>query len=176
MLPYHDLKLVVFGQSVHELVRKAKKSHPKSLAGKSSPTTPVYTYKAPEECGSGTVEVFLHGSDQIWDPQFRLDSSYGSRPDGLIAFNAGLTSYAEWIPVIRASHIASLPFAATEYAEHSAELQRSDFPKFLGGLSRRESDYRIEMNPFQRPGQRSLPSSRLPNAVNGFTIVVWKSG
>lgn len=98
-------------------------------------------------------------------------------PDGLIAFrNAGLISYAEWIPVIRASHIASLPFAVTEYTEHSAELQRSELPKFLGGLSRRQSDYQIEMNPFQRPGQRSLPSSRLPNAVNGFTIVVWKSG
>lgn len=103
-----------------------------------------------------------------------LDRSSG-RPDAIIALNAGLGSYKEWVPVIQAAHLASLPFAVTEYAEQSCEQQHATFPRMLGPRVPARKEYAIELNPFQRPGQRGIPMYRLPNVVNGFTLVVWKA-
>ncbi|KAG7451973.1 uncharacterized protein BT62DRAFT_959913 [Guyanagaster necrorhizus] len=172
LLPYHDIKLLLFGQSVEKLVSEAKKSHPQSLVAKSSSSSPVFAYKAPKECGSGSIEIFLHGDSPTSSPDI-VDSR---RPDAIIAFNAGLGSYKEWIPVVQTAHLLSLPFAVTKYAELSCEQQRSMFPRMLLGFrvpARRE--YAIDLNPFQTPGQRGIPMYRLPNVVNGFTLVVWKS-
>jgi hypothetical protein len=35
-------------------------------------------------------------------------------------------------------------------------------------------EYPIEFNPFQRPGQRPIGSTRVPSVSNGFTIRVFK--
>ncbi|KAK0466135.1 uncharacterized protein EV420DRAFT_1510022, partial [Desarmillaria tabescens] len=172
LLPYHDIKLVLFGQSVEKLVKEAKKSHPQSLVAKSNTSSPVFAYKTPKECGSGSIEIFLHGDSPTWSPDLMGSSS--GRPDAIIAFNAGLASYREWIPVIQAAHLASIPFAVTEYAEQSCEQQRSTIPRMLGPRVPARKEYEIALNPFQTPGQRGIPMYRLPNVVNGFTLVVWK--
>ncbi|KAF9040270.1 hypothetical protein BDZ89DRAFT_944960 [Hymenopellis radicata] len=176
LLPYHDIKLVLFGQSVEKLLAIAKKSHRLSLAGKSSSSTPVFAYEAPKECGSGRIEIFLHGASSVWGPEMlSAANEYGGRPDGVIAFNAGLGSYQAWIPVIQSIHRAVMPFAVTEYTEHSCEMQRATFPQMVRLVNAEPmKEYKIEMNPFQRPGQRGIPSFRLPNIVNGYTMVVCK--
>ncbi|KAK0481346.1 hypothetical protein IW261DRAFT_1470377 [Armillaria novae-zelandiae] len=174
LLPYHDIKLVLFGQSVHKLVEEGKKADPQSLVAKSSNSSPVFTYKAPKECGSGSIEIYLHGDSPIWSPDANRRSGLG-RPDAIIALNAGLGSYGEWVPVIQAAHLMSLPFAVTEYAEQSCEQQRSMFPRMFEPRVPARKEYVIELNPFQSPGQRGIPMYRLPNVVNGFTLVVWKA-
>ena len=124
------------------------------------------------------MEVYLHGASANWSPSILNGSEYGGPPDGIIAFNAGLGSYREWIPVIQAVHRAAIPFAVTEYTEQSCETQRSSFPQMVqpvGLTPRALEDYTIELNPFQQPGQRGIPMYRLPNLVNGFTMVVWKN-
>lgn len=52
-------------------------------------------------------------------------------------------------------------------------------PAFASGVSpaerialTREREYPIELNPFHRPGQRGIPSIRLPNLQNGYTLRV----
>lgn len=35
-------------------------------------------------------------------------------------------------------------------------------------------EFKFQLNPFQRPGQRQIPMYRLPNVVNGFTLIVYK--
>lgn len=172
-MPYHDIKLVGFGSGVQKLVVEAKKKHPTSLAASTTLSTPVFTYEAPDECGSGTIAIHLDGSSKTW----RRPTSSSSKPDALVACNAGLGSYAEWIPVVQAAHELNIPFGVTEYAEQSAESQRANFPKMLWGSSANPKsidEYTIDLNPFQRPGQRGIPMHRLPNIVNGFTLVVVK--
>ncbi|KAK7472192.1 hypothetical protein VKT23_000314 [Stygiomarasmius scandens] len=178
LLPYHDIKLVMFGFSPHRIIAEARK-HRKSVAAKCSPSIPIFSYKAPQECGSGTIDVYLHGDTPTWSPTEHSDASspYG-RPDALVACNAGLASYPEWGPVVAATHFFRIPFGVTEYAEQSAEHQRTHFIKMLmrtSSLAREEKDYPIEWNPFQKPGQRNLPVIRMPNMVNGFTMVVFKN-
>ena len=176
LLPYYDIKLVLFSGSVHTIVTEAKKMAPASVAGKSSPKTPVFTYKAPKESGSGSISLFLHGESTGWAPTQHLgpSSPYGGNLDAIVACNAGLTSYAEWTPVIQAAHALEIPFATTEYAEQSAESQRIAFPIILQGRVPPRKEYPIELNPFQRPGQRGVPTYRVPNVPNGFTLVVVK--
>lgn len=113
--------------------------------------------------------MLLHGKDRMWSAHSGDDA-----PDAIVARNAGLSSYPEWIPVVRAAHLLEIPFAVTEYAEQSAEQQRSTIPRWLEGLPPR-SEYPIALNPFQRPGQRGIPVVRMPNVSNGFTLTVVKN-
>ncbi|KAF8887265.1 hypothetical protein CPB84DRAFT_1684728 [Gymnopilus junonius] len=174
LLPYHDIKLVLFGAAVARLVKEATKS-PGSLATK----LPTFTYQAPSECGSGTISIYLHSTSDNWSaagPESAL-TAHGGRPDALVACNAGLASYQEWFHVVQAAHIHRIPFATTEYAEQSAEHQRAVIPSMLSGAGaqpRKMEEYEIRLNPFQKPGQRPIPMYRLPNVVNGFTLVVYK--
>ncbi|KAJ6594279.1 hypothetical protein B0H19DRAFT_56543 [Mycena capillaripes] len=195
LLPYTDIKMICFGQAVHTLVSKAKKSYPKSLAAQASPTVPVYSYTAPEENGSGRIQIFLHGTADHWTPADADPalSPYGT-PDAIVAPNAGLASYAAWYPVILYAHQMGIPFGTTEYAEQSCEAQLDLFPQLLyaeaerpgsvmghvpgapdAGACRRAAakrwEYAVELNPFQRPGQRPV-STKVPNVPNGFTIRV----
>ena len=173
LLPYHDIKLVGFGSSVHKLVEEAKQTKPTSLAAKTNLTTPVFTYRAPDECGGGTLSIHLDGSSKTWS----RPSSQKDAPDAIVACNAGLGSYPEWYPVIQAAHIMDIPFGVTEYAEQSAEHQRAMFPRILWGtpaVPKSTDKYEIRLNPFRMPGQRSIPAFKLPNMVNGFTLVVNK--
>ena len=150
------------------LVKAAMKTS-RSLATKS----PVFSYTAPPECGSGTVSIHFNSeSDGNWS------ATNNNLRDALVACNAGLASYrSEWFPVIQAAHMKRIPFATTEYAEQSAEHQRNMIPTILSWelLSPRPmQEYKIKLNPFQRPGQRPIPMYRLPNIVNGFTLIVYK--
>ena len=147
---------------------------------------PVYTYTSPTPCGASTLSIYLHGGHENWDPQFPFFQN--NQPDAIVALNAGLNSYPTWPMVIMYCLAENLPFAVTEYAEQSAELQRDDFPRIvecalphlnsapayaskLSNLTRYR-EHPIVFNPFQRPGQRNLGSTRLPNVPNGFTLRV----
>jgi hypothetical protein len=157
-------------------VTEAKK-HPGSLVAKASATIPVFSYTAPKECGEGAISIFLHGASPTWTYQEQVGprSPYGGTPDALVACNAGLSSYPEWRPVIQAAHSYEIPFASTEYAEQSAEDQQKSFPMMIGPTVMTRKEYPVAVNPFQRPGQRPIPMYRLPNTVNGFTVVVVKT-
>jgi hypothetical protein len=179
LLPYHDIKLVMFGPCVHDLSNEALKNpSPESLIGQSSAHSPIFYYTAPEECGSGTLSVLLHTQSSIWDPHEQLSTDtpflYDGPPDALVACNAGLASYPEWSLVLQASHLFNIPFATTEYAEQSAETQSSNMQKLLGMYVQARPEYPIELNPFHCPGQRPIPVYRVPNLSNGFTLVVVK--
>lgn len=182
LLPHTDIKLMFFGYAVKAIVQKAKK---KSIAAKANRNEPVYTYKSPASMGQSTIAMYLDGEHENWDPRFA--SITDNLPDAIVALNAGLLSYKAWASVILFCHIEAMPFGVTEYAEQSAEVQRDSFCKIIHhaipSLTPRMStaqledllkprEYPIEFNPFQRPGQRPIGSTRLPNVSNGFTIRV----
>ncbi|KAK7059968.1 hypothetical protein R3P38DRAFT_2838772 [Favolaschia claudopus] len=172
LLPYHDIQLVVFGSGAETLIKAAKKK-PSSLVAKSSLTTPVYDYTAPKECGASKIAIHIYGDSPSWSP-----SATTRPPDALVACNAGIFSYREWEPVVQEAHRRDIPFAVTEYAEQSAEHTSNNLGMLAargGGRPRKAEEYTIETNPFHRPGQRPIPLYRLPNLVNGFTIVVVKT-
>ncbi|KIY62566.1 hypothetical protein CYLTODRAFT_404366 [Cylindrobasidium torrendii FP15055 ss-10] len=186
LLPFHDIKLVMFGDCVRTIVSEGK-DKPGSLAGLASPSTPVFSYAAPKPSGSGRIEIFLHGSTSLWDENDAC-STYG-KPNAIVALNGGLGSYAEWIPVVRAAHAERIPFGATDYLEQSAEHSVESIGGFSTSIhismlrpapmekpmERREREkYEVDLNPFARPGQRQIAPVKLPNLVNGFTIAVWK--
>ncbi|KAI6031906.1 hypothetical protein BKA83DRAFT_673714 [Pisolithus microcarpus] len=175
LLPYTDIKLTMYGTAVYNVVQQAKKG---SVAMKSK-------RKLPSSMGGSTLAIFLHGEHENWDP--RLPSMTNNLPDAIVAANAGLLSYKGWQGVILYCHVEGTPFAVTEYAEQSAEVQVEALPKILMNSmpylqSRMNTSalldlmsprtYPIEFNPFQRPGQRYIGSVRLPNVSNGFTIKI----
>ncbi|KAI6132668.1 hypothetical protein EDD17DRAFT_1763396 [Pisolithus thermaeus] len=182
LLPYTDIKLTMYGTAVYNLVQQAKKG---SVAMKAKRNLPVYTYTSPSSMGGSTLAIFLHGEHENWDP--RVPSMTNNLPDAIVAANAGLLSYKGWQGVILYCHVEGTPFAVTEYAEQSAEVQVEAFPKILmhsmpylqsrmntAALLNLMSPrtYPIKFNPFQRPGQRYIGSVRLPNLSNGFTIQI----
>ncbi|KAI6045000.1 hypothetical protein EDC04DRAFT_2560098 [Pisolithus marmoratus] len=182
LLPYTDIKLTMYGTAVHNIVQQAKKG---SIAMKSKRNLPVYTYTSPSSMGGSTLAIYLHGEHENWDP--RIPSMTGNLPDAIVAANAGLLSYKGWQGVVLYCHVEGTPFAVTEYAEQSAEVQVDSLPKMIMHsmpyLQSRMSTaallslmsprtYPIEFNPFQRPGQRYIASVRLPNVSNGFTIKI----
>lgn len=133
--------------------------------------------------GQSTLTIYLDGEHENWDPRFA--STLNALPDAIVALNAGLLSYKTWASVILFCHVEDVPFGATEYAEQSAEVQRDSFSKIIHhaipSLAPRMNTvqveelvkprhYPIELNPFQRPGQRPIGATRLPNISNGFTI------
>ncbi|KAF7789265.1 hypothetical protein EIP86_000206 [Pleurotus ostreatoroseus] len=197
LLPHHDIQLIMFGNGVKNLLTEAKKK-PNSVAAAAlkTPPEPVYTYTAPEESGSAKLAVYLDATSDKWSPSSL--TKYGGPhpfPDALVAPNAGLGSYPAWHPVVVWTLTHKVPFAVTEYAEQSCETQRMAFRSLLGRQAqygtvctgagtptpemciealmraRSEADFPIVVNPFQRPGQRPLPT-RVPNVPNGFVMVV----
>ncbi|KAG6381352.1 hypothetical protein JVT61DRAFT_5762 [Boletus reticuloceps] len=187
LLPYTDIKLTFFGYAVHAIVQKAKK---KSISAKAKRNEPVYTYRSPVSMGQSTLAIYLDGEHENWDPRFV--SVLNNLPDAIVALNAGLLSYKTWASVILFCLVEEMPFGVTEYAEQSAEVQTDSFSKIIHhaipGLGPRLNtaqledlvkprQYPIEFNPFQRPGQRPIGATRLPNVSNGFTIrVVGRDG
>ncbi|KAG1867854.1 hypothetical protein DFJ58DRAFT_714335 [Suillus subalutaceus] len=176
LLPHTDIKMTFFGIAVHSIVNKAKKN---SIAMKAKQNEPVYTYTSPTSCGASTLSIFLHGDHENWD--LRLPFLSGNKPDAIVAIPRGSSSSC----VVTSDN---MPFAVTEYAEQSTELQRDALPQIvahalphlhsagMNGLElhnlTRPREYPIAFNPFQRPGQRNLGSVRLPNVPNGFTMRV----
>lgn len=135
--------------------------------------------------GQSTLGIYLYGDHENWEPRFI--SMTNNLPDAIVALNAGLLSYTTWASVILFCIVEEMPFGVTEYAEQSAEVQRDSFSKIIHhaipSLGPRMStaqledlvrprQYPIGFNPFQRPGQRPIGATRLPNVSNGFTIRV----
>lgn len=178
----------MYGPAVRDIVEHAKKTAPGSLAAKSSPSSPVFSYTAPKESGSGSINIYLEGRHADWPVGLPDMADFGGMPHALVAPNAGLLSYPAWGRVIVYCIMMDLPFAVTEYAEQSAETQRSAIPimlkntidqigSSLGPLEmanamRTDREHPIELNPFARPGQSAISCSRLPSLVNGFTMKV----
>lgn len=165
---------------MHTIVQKANK---KSIAAKAKRNEPVYLYESPASMGQSRLAIYLDGDHENWDPRFV--SITNNLPDVIVGLNAGLLGYKAWASVILFCHVEEIPFGVTEYAEQSAEVQRDSFSKIihhaipsLGPRMNtaqledlvRPRQYPIEFNPFQRPGQRPIGSTRLPNVSNGFTI------
>jgi hypothetical protein len=171
------------------------KDAPGSLVSQASTTVPVFSYVAPEESGASKLSIFVNTSSPYWTPADAIPdiSPFKWKPDALVALNAGLASYPEWMPAILWTIATKTPFGVTEYVERSCEVQRMRFPLILNEQARREgsiysgpgaptsdecrrlymqgANYPIELNPFQNPGQRPVPW-RLPNLQNGFTMRV----
>lgn len=171
LLPYHDIKLVLFGPDVYSLVTRARKYHPNSLAAKSSPQHPIFTYVAPKECGGTRIDIYLEGSASFWHPA-TVKPRFGF-PDGILAFNAALGAGANWEPVVKAAHADKIPFATTQYTELGSELHRLAVVNMMNITPQEMAQKESGLNPFLLPGQRPIRTLRLPNIVNGFTMVVW---
>jgi hypothetical protein len=173
LLPHHDITLVFFGPGVHHIVAEGKKKT-KSIAGQASLEAPIFSYTAPLESGSGSIKIYLHGSNDNWEYEAAKQHGDG-HVDALIALNGGLASYKEWLMPIRMACLYSIPFASTEYAEQSAEHQVANIAFMVAPLQRPQFSEEIKVNPFARPGQRGLSQVRMPNLYNGFTVTVWRN-
>lgn len=84
---------------------------------------PIFKYDAPDDLGSGSIQIMLHPF-ATWDQAEleHLKSDHPDRlPDALVALNAGLASYSSWLGVIGTAYERNIPFGVTEYAEQSLE-------------------------------------------------------
>ncbi|KAJ7176407.1 hypothetical protein C8R43DRAFT_1198094 [Mycena crocata] len=178
LLPYIDIELVFFSQAVHTIVSKAKASHSKSLAAQALPSSPIYSYTAPEESDSGEIRIFLNGSADYWnladaDPS---PSAYGKPASGPTPRGTqSMYTRTRWKSL----------FGVTGYAEQLCETQLLMFSRLLESEAMRPGsvmgrvpgapsaeacrraasngwDYPIKLNPFMPPGQRLVPT-KLPN-------------
>jgi len=194
LLPYTDIMICFYGIAVQDLVLKAQKADGASIAARGvSLENSIYSYRAPKSLGGGSIDVRFSTEEQwIHDQLIHLPAEL--QPDAVVGPNAGLLSYRSWQAVIASTHMHDIPFAVTEYAEQSAEMQTSQIPSMLSHFDqvitkanlpyteeqmermRRKRIYSIELNSFQRPGQRQIPPTRLPNVPNGFTIEVVGKG
>ncbi|TFK96472.1 hypothetical protein BDV98DRAFT_597524 [Pterulicium gracile] len=149
---------------------KPQASPPPASANPSAQTTahPSSKYAAPQEFGSSSIHIFLHGSAPHMEPSdlgklyARTDSQV--KPDALLALNAGLVSYRQWWPLFQVANLVGIPFAVTEYTEQSLEHVVNGQVGNVHTI--------LPLNPFRQPRQRPMPAFRMPNLVNGFTMVV----
>ncbi|KDQ11803.1 hypothetical protein BOTBODRAFT_113878 [Botryobasidium botryosum FD-172 SS1] len=183
LLPYTDITLTLFGESVYELVQTARKNHPGSLATQDI----VWSYTAPKKTGQGSIKIKLYPDAKLWDRHVLV--GIGSEPDAMVALDAGLMAYPTWQEPIQMSTVLNIPFAVTEYAEQSMDVcarnlpdMRAMFASSILGMSgmppsyianlRKYHPHPITINPFHRPGQRPVAPYRLPNYYNGFAMPV----
>lgn len=150
----------------------------------------IYTYTAPSSLGGGSLRIVLWGGGPNWTPDvLRFGAPF---PDAIIGLNAGLAAYAEWQSVVVSSRAFGIPFAVTEFLEASVELDKGlvkglteelpegadEWMKQTYGDEGAENlklkhEMPFAVNPFMRPGQKTGGAwSRLPAAINGFTLVV----
>lgn len=184
LFPYTDLDLILFGTGLGALKAQAS-SKPSCLASRPF----IYTYAAPEVSGGGKVRIALCQSGLLWDGM-DVARLRNDKPDALIALNAGLGAYLEWLPVLYASRALGIPFAVTDYLEISldtnvrilkrlGEMQQALWPVLgLTGVEQRriweaeDASYQIELNPFMCPGPRPQAMDVGPSAVNGHMMVI----
>ncbi|KAG2129962.1 hypothetical protein DEU56DRAFT_914980 [Suillus clintonianus] len=159
LLPYADINMTFSGIAVHSFVNKAKKN---SIAMKARQSQ--FTRIPALAPASSTLSIFLYGDNENWDP--RLPFLLNNKPDAIVGPNAGPTSYLGTLgsSAIRGYQRDSFP----QIIDHAV-------PRFnLDGLEihnlTRPREYLVVFDPFQRPGQRSMSSIRLPSVPNGFTI------
>ena len=183
LLPNTDIDIIAFGQYPYDRARAAK---PSSLAAQEY----VYEYRAPEQCGSGSIRIQLYKTSPIWDPLDILARKMV--PDVLIALNAGMSTYETWAPVFLTSRALSIPFAVTEFTRLSLAEDHYHFPSWVlsmettnAGLADLLGMEKIlvlmksldhppssAINPFMRPGPIASVTHSMPRAINGFTCIV----
>lgn len=82
----------------------------------------------------------------------------------------------------------AIPFAVTDYAEHILNVAVQNLQSLLSNQAAqcrsfmpfeaalldlsKERSRPVTVNPFHRPGKRSIPMYRVPNYYNGFVVVV----
>lgn len=98
LLPNTDLTLVFFGKAVANLVTRARKESPGSLATRET----IWEYKSPQKTGGGSLKIRLDSDHGIWTRATISDSmGPGNLPDALVGLNAGVASYSDWMePVL----------------------------------------------------------------------------
>lgn len=126
LLPYHDITLLLWGQSVHDLLAEAA-----TRGAEGSPAWDalaknglIFSYAAPDKLGGGTIKIILSRVSPMWNAQSQKilsDAAPELTPDALVALNAGLGAYRSWMEVIHVAHLLDIPFAVTEYTEQSLE-------------------------------------------------------
>jgi hypothetical protein len=89
LLPNTDLTLTFFGKPVYDIVQKAKRDARDPIAVRD----PVWTYKAPQKCGGGSIVIRIYSNSAYWSRDILNPAAL---PDALIGSNAGITSYHEW--------------------------------------------------------------------------------
>lgn len=184
LFPDTDIDIIAFGQYPYDRARGAK---PSALAAQEY----AYEYRAPEQCGAGSIRIQLYKTSPIWDP---LDIVPRKMiPDVLIGLNAGMTTYKTWQPVFIASRALSIPFAITEFTRSSLAEDQYFYPSWIATLQEPTNAALLKllgldgakvliksiddppscaMNPFMRPGPIAAMTSSMPRAVNGFTCIV----
>jgi hypothetical protein len=187
LLPNTDIDLLLFGPGVTELLVKAKRK-PSCLA--SQPF--AYTYTSQKVSGSGSIRIALSKAGSYWPgDDAAIARLRSSKPDAMIALNAGLSAYHEWKPAILASRAFSIPFAVTDYQEVSLACNIGLIMKVLPSwrmtlwstvtlkpienqriLEACHASYPIVLNPFMSPGPTPAPIGGGPFAVNGHAMVV----
>ncbi|KAJ7675649.1 hypothetical protein DFH06DRAFT_1466480 [Mycena polygramma] len=170
LLPQHDVDLILFGPCVYYLGREGVKSeHQSSLIGRSAHDShvPIFTYDAPDACGSGSLRVLAHTATKDWSISGM--ATYGPKPDAIVACNAGLFTYDGSLEVVLAALAHKIPFAVTDYQQYMLESCASTISKtFTHGTLPP-----VELNPFHKPGQRDCRRSVLaPSLENGFILAV----
>jgi hypothetical protein len=182
LFPNTDIDMVMFGASAYNLTRQAK---PSAIAAQKY----AYEYRAPEQCGSGSIRIQLYKESEIWDPEDII--SRKMMPDVLIGLNAGMSTFGTWRPVFLASRVDSIPFAITEFTRMSLAEDRFTFQSFveegrakmrlggsLGGEKMEAMAKSLDfepsaaMNPFMRPGHMVSLTHRTPAATNGFSCII----
>jgi hypothetical protein len=80
LLPNTDIDILMFGKCPYDIACQAK---PHSLAAQKY----AYEYRAPDQCGSGSIRIQLYKTSPIWDPMDILPQQM--IPDVMIGLNAG---------------------------------------------------------------------------------------
>ena len=181
----------------HDLVKIARERYPGSLATKDT----VWSYTAPKETGGGSISIKLWAEAEMWtravlDEVEEYPDAIVAINAGLCAYDSWCDPifisavcvstfcvpslfYLRGLP-----NSADIPFAITEYAEQSTDFCATMLPQMLRswipstddlGLAKallESRSYEATINPFHRPGQRSIPFFRVPNVYNGFAMPV----
>ncbi|KAF8144672.1 hypothetical protein K438DRAFT_1922363 [Mycena galopus ATCC 62051] len=188
LLPNIHINLTVFSPATHNLLLHAKQHYPRSIAARERP---IWEYTAPRPTGGGSITISLYHAPPT-PPNVSLRPFKGAwersvmmlapkDPNALVALNAGILSYSTWHEVISCATMANIPFACTDYAQQSVQMCADHIPAWLNEASRnflpgedmhqtlvRQRTRPVTVNPFHRPGKRSISQVRSPNLGNGF--------
>ncbi|KAL0955321.1 hypothetical protein HGRIS_004205 [Hohenbuehelia grisea] len=185
LIPDADLDLTFFGKTTYDLVQRARRESPGSLATRDV----VWEYTAPRKLGGSSLTVRLSSDSEAWGGEALQSHNPLYKVDAVIACNAGLGAYQTWYEPIVFCDMTNIPFAVTDYIEQSLrtaaegtipawrEFALRTF-EFAGmpatGLAslRLPREYPITVNPFHKPGQRPMGGTRMPNMINGFAMPV----
>lgn len=140
LLPQVDLEITMIGPHVPAPMKEA---------------TVKFTKNDPFQLGSLTID-FVQGFYHEWEPL--------EQPDLVIACNAGLATYREWVDTLRLLHEKKIPSFFTDYSEYSCELGIMKFWNLC------RISHPPEVNPFRCPEKRVNWDNNLPWAGNAFVF------